>query len=63
MPETARSADVAVLLPVTQAARDALPRDGRPLTRDALAARQQGHPIGNARLTLLLHATRREPTS
>ena len=46
-----------------RAARDELRRDGRPLTRDALATRLRavGHPVRNARLTPLLAALRAEP--
>jgi hypothetical protein len=54
--------DPAGLLPAARAARDGLLRDGRPVTRDALAAwlRANGHPVRNARLTPLLHALRNE---
>jgi len=64
-PGTARPVDVGLLLPASRAARDALLQDGRPVTRDALASRlrQQGHTIGNARLTLVLQALRSEPIS
>ncbi len=53
---------VADLLPAARAARDVLLRDDRPVTLDALAAwlRANGHPVGNARITLLLHALRSE---
>jgi len=56
---------VAALLPAARAARDGLHRDGRPLTRDALAARlrQAGYPVRNSCLTPLLHALRSEPAS
>jgi hypothetical protein len=42
--------------------RDELQRDGRPLTRDALASRLRaaGHPVRNASLTPLLAALRAE---
>ncbi|HVB45745.1 MAG TPA: hypothetical protein VNF47_23980 [Streptosporangiaceae bacterium] len=51
------------LLPVAAAARDELRRDGRPLTRDALAARlrAEGHAVRNGRLTPLLAALRDTP--
>jgi hypothetical protein len=54
--------DVADLLPAARAARDGLLRDGRPVTRDALAARLRanGQPVRNARLTALLRALRTE---
>jgi hypothetical protein len=54
--------DVADLLPAARAARDGLLRDGRPVTRDALAARLRasGQPVRNARLTALLRALRAE---
>lgn len=53
------------LLPAARATRDELYRDGRPLTRDALAVhlRQCGHPVGNARLTQLLQTLRSEPAN
>jgi hypothetical protein len=46
-------------------ARDELHREGRPLTRDALAARLRatGYPVRNATLTPLLAALRAEPAS
>ena len=52
------------LLPTALAARDSLRREGLPLTRDALAARlrQDGHRVGNARLTSLLQELRSSPT-
>jgi len=51
------------LLPAARAARDGLRRDGRPLTRDALAARLRaaGHPVGNDRPTPLLAQLRDNP--
>jgi hypothetical protein len=54
--------DVADLLLAARAARDSLLQDGRPVTRDALAAwlRANGQPVRNARMTLLLRALRRE---
>jgi hypothetical protein len=50
------------LLPAARAAKNELHRVGRHLTRDALGAciRQQGHPIRNDRLTLLLRQLRDE---
>jgi hypothetical protein len=61
---TDQGTGIAALLPAARAARDGLQRDGRPLTRDALAAwlRQNGHPVRNSRLTPLLHALRNEAT-
>jgi hypothetical protein len=55
-------ADVAGLLTAARAARDGLVRDGRPVTRDALAARlrQNGYTVRNSRLTPLLRALRSE---
>jgi len=60
VPNTA--ADATDLLQAARAAHDDLCRDGRPLTRDALAARlrRDGHHIRNTRLTPLLHALREE---
>jgi hypothetical protein len=54
--------DVADLLPAARAARDGFLRDGRPVTRDALAARLRanGQPVRNARFTALLRALRTE---
>jgi hypothetical protein len=53
---------IADMLPAARAARDGLLREGRDLTRDALAARLRanGHPIRNARLTPLLRTLRSE---
>jgi hypothetical protein len=50
------------LLSAARTVRDGLLRDGRPLTRDALATRlrQDGHPVRNSRRTPLLHALRSE---
>jgi hypothetical protein len=52
------------LLSAALVARDSLRRDGLRLTRDALAARlrQDGHRVGNARLTSLLRQLRSNPT-
>lgn len=60
VPDTA--ADIAAILPTARAVRDGLYQEGRPLTRDALAARlrQDGHPIRSSRLTPLLHTLRHE---
>jgi hypothetical protein len=54
--------DVAALEQAARAVRDELRRDGRPLTRDALAARLRavGYPVGNGRLTPLLATLRAE---
>ena len=51
------------LITVARAARDALHQDGRPLTRDALAARLRaaGHPVRYSRLTPLLLTLRTDP--
>jgi hypothetical protein len=56
---------VADLLPAARAARDGLHSDGHRLTRDALAARllENGRPVRNSRLTLLLQALRNETTA
>jgi hypothetical protein len=56
--------EIAVLEQAACAVRDQLHRDGRRLTRDALATglRAAGHPVRNARLTQLLAALRAEPT-
>ncbi|HUZ52436.1 MAG TPA: DUF2637 domain-containing protein [Streptosporangiaceae bacterium] len=55
--------DIEALEQAARAARDELHRDGRPLTRDALATRLRaaGHPVRNARLTPLLATLRAEP--
>jgi len=55
--------EIVALERAARAVRDELHRDGRPLTRDALAARLRaaGHPVRNARLTPLLAALRAEP--
>jgi hypothetical protein len=61
-PATSLTPVIAELLPAARAARDALHRDGRRLTRDALAARMRrnGFPVRNARLTPVLEALRNE---
>ena len=53
---------MAALEQAARAVRDELRRDGRPLTRDALATRLRAadHPVRNARLTTLLAALRAE---
>jgi len=53
------------LTAAARAARDALSRDGQPLTRDALAARmrQAGHPVRYSRLTPLLQTLRTDPAT
>ncbi len=55
--------DITALEQAARAVRDELDRDGRPLTRDALAAalRAAGYPVRNARLTPLLATLRTEP--
>jgi hypothetical protein len=57
--------DIAALEQAARVARDDLHREGRPLTRDALAARLRaaGHPVRNAHLTPVLAALRTEPAS
>jgi hypothetical protein len=54
--------DIAGLLPAARVARERLASEGRMLTRDALGAwlRENGHPVGNTRLTPLLRALRDE---
>jgi hypothetical protein len=56
-------ADITALEQAARIMRDELHQDGRPFTRDALAARLRaaGYPIRNDRLTLLLAALRAEP--
>jgi hypothetical protein len=53
------------LIAAARAARDALHQDGKPLTRDALAARLRaaGHPVRYSRLTPLLQALRADPAT
>ena len=55
-------AGIADLLPAARAAANGIRRDGHRLTRDALAARlrENGHPVGNSRLTPLLQVLRNE---
>lgn len=54
---------IAALEQAARIVRDELRRDGRPLTRDALAnqLRAAGHPVRNARLTPILAALQAEP--
>ena len=54
--------DLVPLLPAARAARDELIRDGRTVSRDALAhrLRRNGHAIRNNRVSELLNALRRE---
>lgn len=56
------AADLAPLLPAARAARDDLTREGRTVSRDALAhrLRRDGHAIRNNRVSELLNALRRE---
>lgn len=60
-------ADVAALLPAARRARDGVLGQGRSLTRDTLAEqlRRDGHPMRNARVSLLLAMLRaeEEPTA
>lgn len=55
--------DVAELMPAGQAARAELIRQGRPVTREALARqlRADGHPASNAKVSALLRALAAEP--
>jgi hypothetical protein len=57
--------DIRAFEEAVRAVLDDLRREGRPLTRDALAARLRdaGYPVRNARLTPLLAAMRAEPAS
>jgi hypothetical protein len=59
---TVPSTGITALLPAGRAARDELNRHGRPLTRDTLAdqLRRDGHPIRNARVSVLLALLRTE---
>lgn len=54
--------DITELLPAARAAWNDLHRHGHRLTRDTLAAQlpQNGYPVGNSRLTLILQALRTE---
>jgi hypothetical protein len=58
----ADGADVAALLPAAREARDMVVGGGRALTRDTLAEqlRKNGHPMRNARVSLLLTTLRAE---
>ncbi len=53
------------LLSAARAARNSLDRDGHCLIRDAVAARlrENGYPVRNSRLTVLLQALRSESTT
>jgi hypothetical protein len=55
--------DVRELLPVARKAADGLARDGRPLSREALAEvlRGQGHAMSNARASALVRLLRDQP--
>lgn len=55
--------DIAALEQAARIVRDELRREGRPLTRDVLAARLRaaGYPVRNARLTPLLATLRTDP--
>jgi hypothetical protein len=55
-------AELAPLLPAARAARDALTKSGRSVSRDALAAqmRRDGHPVRNHRASELLNVLKRE---
>jgi hypothetical protein len=55
--------DLVALLPAAQAARDALRRHGRSLTRDSLAAqlRGDGHTIRTSRVSALLNLLKNDP--
>jgi hypothetical protein len=57
------ASDIDALLPIARVARDRLLDEGRPVTRDTLAAqlRQDGHAIRNARLSALLSQLKAEP--
>jgi hypothetical protein len=65
LPVAEEAADqmVAALIPVARAVAEALERERRRLSRQALAAglRQQGHPVSNARVCALLKILRSEP--
>lgn len=60
--DRAGDAGDAALLPAARTARDRLVGRGRALTRDALAEqlRQDGHPVGNVRVSALLTTLRSE---
>jgi hypothetical protein len=55
--------DVRELLPVARKAADDMARDGRPLSREALAEvlRRQGHAMSNARASALVKLLRDQP--
>ncbi|GGN99286.1 hypothetical protein GCM10010112_92970 [Actinoplanes lobatus] len=55
--------DVRELLPVAREAADSLARQGRPLSREALAEvlRGQGHAMSNARVSALVKLIREQP--
>jgi Protein of unknown function (DUF2637) len=57
--------ELAALLPAARAARDALRRDGRSLTRDSLAAqlRRDGHTIRTSRVSTLVNLLRTEASA
>lgn len=57
--------DVRDLLPVARKAADDLARQGRPLSREALAEvlRRQGHAMSNARASALVKLIREQPAS
>ena len=59
---TSLDADLVPLLPAARAARNELLREGRTVSRDALAhrLRRNGHAIRNNRVSELLNALRRE---
>jgi hypothetical protein len=56
---------VVALIPVARAVAEALERERRRLSRQALAAglRQRGHPVSNARVCALLKILRSEPVA
>ncbi|MBN1173818.1 MAG: DUF2637 domain-containing protein [Micromonosporaceae bacterium] len=57
--------DLAAILPAARAARDDLVREGRAVSRDALAARlrRDGHAIRNTRVSELIAVLKTEPSS
>jgi hypothetical protein len=63
--ESTLPADLAEILPAARAARDDLVREGRGVSRDALAARlrQNGHAIRNTRVSELIALLKAESTS
>jgi hypothetical protein len=62
-PVPAERLDVSALMPAGRAARAELVRQGRPLTREALARqlRTDGHAASNARVSALLRALAAQP--